>query len=99
MLVDLHDARVAVLLETLIVLLAETKSLHQRATDRARTFPSVRLDVAAPTNTLQVLRRVVEVVAIQVMDILRLWLPAPIAWPRRHDLPRVISRSRWANYG
>ena len=99
MLIDLHDARVAVFLETLIVLLAETQSFHRQATDRARTFPSVRLDVAAPTNTLQVLRRVVEVVAIHVMDILRLRLPAPIAWPKWHDLPCVISRSRWANYG
>ena len=75
MLVSLEQVRVAIFLEALIVLLAEPQALLRRATNRAGIALAMLFVVAAPTDARQVLGRVVQMVAILVVDVRRIRLP------------------------
>ena len=90
MLIDLHDAWVAMLLEALIVLLAEAQALRWRATDRAGTARPMLFDVAAPTDARQVLARAVQMVAILVVHVPRIRRSTTRTRPRRNQFSAVM---------
>ena len=97
-LIVLDRQRVSPFLESLIVLVAISKALVRLATNHARTALLVLPAVTAPTNTLQVLQQVVQMVPILVMHIARIRPPATIAAASRNHFPSVIVRSGPPNF-
>ena len=80
--------RIARRLPSRPVHIAVTVPLVRLAADHAEAWLAVQLDVAASTDTLQVARHIVLMVAIAVVNVERVRLPAPLAWPRRLPVPR-----------
>jgi len=92
MLVHFHRQRIAVPFEPLIMLLAEAKPLHGRSADGAGRLYTVLLQMAGPTEALQVDRRVVSPVLVLVMHVRPARRATLGAAAFRQCLPRVVVR-------